>query len=93
MPIKATRALLAAALEGTLDRAPMRKDPWFGVDLPKQVENVDAGLLSPRDTWNDKQAYDAQARRLAELFIKNFTRFESTVDRAVTSAGPVLQAK
>jgi phosphoenolpyruvate carboxykinase (ATP) len=92
MPIKATRALLAAALEGRLDRAPMRKDPWFGVDVPKQVENVDVELLSPRETWNDKQAYDTQARRLAELFIKNFRRFESTVDRAVTSAGPMPQA-
>ncbi|MDP4824186.1 MAG: phosphoenolpyruvate carboxykinase [Aestuariivirgaceae bacterium] len=90
MPIKATRALLAAALDGSLSGAPMRTDPWFGFEVPLSCPGVDAKILSPRDTWADAQAYDAQARKLAGMFIDNFTKFEAHVGAEVKAAAPQL---
>ncbi len=63
MPIKATRALLDAALSGKLKNQPMRVDATFGFEVPLALEGVDAAILNPRETWADKAAYDAQARR------------------------------
>ena len=64
MPIKATRALLNAALDGSLANVEMRIDPHFKFRVPVAVPGVDAKILNPRDTWADKAAYDAQARKL-----------------------------
>ncbi|MCP4999022.1 MAG: phosphoenolpyruvate carboxykinase (ATP), partial [Hyphomicrobiales bacterium] len=64
MPIKATRALLNAALDGSLNEAEMRTDPNFGFEVPLSVAGVDDRLLDPRETWADKQAYDIEARSL-----------------------------
>ncbi len=88
MPIKATRALLHAALDGSLNDAPMRKDENFGFDVPTEVPGVDAAILNPRDTWADKDAYDAKAKYLVELFINNFETFEAHVDDKVNAAAP-----
>ena len=75
MPIKATRALLNAALDGSLNSAPMRKDPTFGFDVPTEVPGVDTAILNPRGTWSDGAAYDAQAAKLKTMFIENFEKF------------------
>ncbi|HKG75740.1 MAG TPA: phosphoenolpyruvate carboxykinase (ATP), partial [Aestuariivirgaceae bacterium] len=88
MPIKVTRALLAAALEGKLHQAAMRKDKWFGFEVPSEAAGVDRSLLSPRDTWADKAAYDAQAGKLVDLFAGNFAKFAAHVDDDVKAAGP-----
>jgi len=90
MPIKATRALLAAALDGSLANAEMRVDPNFGFRVPVSVANVDAKILNPRDTWADKGAYDAQAGKLVRMFRDNFKKFESHVGRDVLEAAPVM---
>jgi phosphoenolpyruvate carboxykinase (ATP) len=90
MPIKATRALLAAALDGTLANAEMRVDPNFGFQVPVSVPGVDTKILNPRDTWADKAAYDAQARKLVSMFRENFKIFESHVGSDVLEAAPVL---
>ena len=89
MPIKVTRALLAAALDDKLNQAPMRKDKWFGFEVPSEAAGVDKLLLSPRDTWTDKAAYDAQAGKLVGLFARNFAKFAAHVDDEVRAAGPV----
>jgi phosphoenolpyruvate carboxykinase (ATP) len=91
MPIKATRALLAAALEGSLKAVPFRTDPNFGFEVPLSVSGVDPRLLDPRETWTDKQAYDGQARRLVSMFIDNFAKFEPHVDATVSGAAPRMQ--
>jgi phosphoenolpyruvate carboxykinase (ATP) len=91
MPIKATRALLDAALSGKLKDQPMRKDAMFGFQVPLALEGVDPKILNPRDTWADKSAYDAQARALVDMFAKNFAKFESHVDADVKAAAPALQ--
>ena len=90
MPIRATRALLTAALNGELKKAEFRTDPNFGFAVPVAVEGVDASILDPRSTWTDGAAYDAQAKKLVSMFIANFEKFESHVDSKVRDAAPVL---
>jgi len=91
MPIRATRALLNAALSGELKDQEMRIDPVFGFEVPVALEGVDPAILNPRGTWADKKAYDDQARALIEMFNENFKKYAPHVDAAVISAGPVMQ--
>ena len=93
MPIKATRALLNAALSGDLKAQPMRVDPIFGFEVPTALPGVDSKILNPRETWADPKAYDAMASRLVEMFTKNFEKFEAHVDASVIGAGPVQQKR
>ena len=88
MPIKVTRALLNAALDGSLNKAEFRTDPWFGFDVPVSVHGVDGKILDPRQTWPDKDAYDKTAAKLVRLFTDNFARFLDHVDEGVRLAGP-----
>jgi len=88
MHLPYTRAMLRAALAGQLANATFTPDPVFGVLVPDAVPNVPSGILKPRDTWADKAAYDAQARKLAELFRKNFEKYAATVPESVRNAGP-----
>ncbi|NVJ69978.1 MAG: phosphoenolpyruvate carboxykinase [Alphaproteobacteria bacterium] len=92
MPIKATRALLHAALDGSLNNAPMRIDENFGFEVPVEVPGVDNAILNPRETWEDKEAYDAKAAHLVGLFIKNFETFAEHVDDSVMAASPRMTA-
>jgi phosphoenolpyruvate carboxykinase (ATP) len=88
MPIKATRALLNAALDGSLNDAKFRKDPNFGFDVPIEVAGVDTAILDPRGTWTDKAAYDATAQKLVRQFIENFAQFADHVDEGVLQSAP-----
>ena len=86
MPIKATRALLTAALNGDLSGAEFRKDPNFGFDVPVSVAGVDASLLDPRSTWADGEGYDRQAAKLVEMFSDNFAQYVPFIDDDVKAA-------
>ncbi len=88
MPIKATRALLSAALDGSLAKVEKRLDPNFGFQVPLSVPGVDTAILDPRNTWADKAAYDAQASKLVGMFVANFTKFEKHVAEDVRAAAP-----
>jgi phosphoenolpyruvate carboxykinase (ATP) len=88
MPIKATRALLNAALDGSLANGEFRVDPNFGFAVPVAVAGVDSGILDPRGTWADKAEYDATAQKLVRQFIDNFTEFAGHVDAGVREAAP-----
>jgi len=90
MPIKATRALLNAALDGSLNNAEFRKDPNFGFDVPVAVPGVDTSILDPRSTWADKDEYDATAAKLVQLFVDNFEQFADHVDESVKQAAPAV---
>ena len=83
MPIKATRALLSAALDGSLADAKFRKDPNFGFEVPVAVPGVASILLDPRRTWDDAQAYDRQAAKLVEMFARNFEQYLGHIDEDV----------
>jgi phosphoenolpyruvate carboxykinase (ATP) len=86
MPIKATRALLTAALDGSLAEAKFRKDENFGFDVPVEVPGVDTALLDPRSTWSDAEAYDAQAAKLVQMFADNFEQYVPYIDEDVKAA-------
>ncbi len=92
MPIKATRALLNAALDGSLKAGQFRKDSNFGFEVPVSVAGVDPTILDPRQTWPDKAAYDATAAKLVDLFVENFAQFAEHVDAGVREAAPKAAA-
>ena len=85
---RATRALLTGALDGSLNGAEFRKDPFFGFEVPVAVHDVDSTLLNPRDTWADKAAYDAQAEKLVKMFADNFAQYDPFVGDEVRAAAP-----
>jgi phosphoenolpyruvate carboxykinase (ATP) len=93
MPIRATRALLNAALDGSLNHVEFRADENFGFEVPVSVPGVDSAILNPRNTWADKAGYDAAAAKLVKLFIDNFAKFEAHVDPGVRDAAPRSQAR
>ncbi|NNL72439.1 MAG: phosphoenolpyruvate carboxykinase [Silicimonas sp.] len=88
MPIKATRALLTAALDGSLEDAEFRKDKNFGFEVPTHVKAsaVPDILLDPRRTWDNPDAYDRQAAKLVAMFAENFAQYESHIDDDVKAA-------
>ena len=86
--IAATREMVSAVIENKLDGAQTRKDPFFGLDVPLEVPGVPNRILDPRETWDDKDAYDEQAKKLADLFRENFSKFEEDVSEEVRNAGP-----
>ncbi|MFN3210239.1 MAG: phosphoenolpyruvate carboxykinase [Roseovarius sp.] len=86
MPIKATRALLTAALDGSLNEVEFRKDPNFGFEVPVSVPGVPEVLLDPRRTWDDGAAYDAQAAKLVRMFADNFEQYVPYIDEDVKAA-------
>lgn len=91
MPIMATRALLSAALDGSLNNVPMRTDASFGFEVPTSVPGIDNAILDPRGTWADAAAYDAKARELVGMFVDNFEKFADHVDAEVMAAAPAIQ--
>jgi phosphoenolpyruvate carboxykinase (ATP) len=88
MPIRLTRTLLNAALDGSLNDAEFRTDPNFGFEVPVAVAGVEPGLLDPRASWANKARYDATAAKLVDLFVTNFAQFAEHVDDGVRQAGP-----
>ena len=83
-----TRAMVRAALAGSLDASPVKVDPVFGLAVPQGIEGVPPAVLDARGTWGDGAAYDAQAAKLAAMFRENITKFGSAVSAAILSAGP-----
>jgi phosphoenolpyruvate carboxykinase (ATP) len=88
MKIKYTRAMVNAALNGELDNVKYQEDQIFGVQIPLSCPNVPEEVLIPRNTWKDKDAYDKQAKKLAEMFVNNFKQFEEKVLEKVKNAAP-----
>jgi phosphoenolpyruvate carboxykinase (ATP) len=88
--IKATRAIIRAILEEKLQKAPMRKDPIFSFDVPRECPDVPSDILDPRSTWQNPDEYDASARHLAEQYRRNFEVFENEVTTEVKAAGPQM---
>ena len=87
------RALLSAALDGSLGRADFRTDPNFGFAVPVSVPGigadvVDQTILDPRETWANKAEYDAMAAKLVDLFVENFAQFADHVDEGVRQSAP-----
>ena len=88
MRIEVTRALLNAALDGSLAHVQMDADPNFGLQVPREAPGVPAKVLHPRETWDDPSTYDRQARKLARMFCENFKQFADDTPAEVVAAGP-----
>lgn len=88
MKIEWTRALLNAALEGTLNDTEFVTHPVFKILVPTAVPGIPSEVLNPRNTWSDKAAYDRRANTLAKLFNENFAQFEEVTSAAIAGAGP-----
>jgi phosphoenolpyruvate carboxykinase (ATP) len=88
MKLRYTRAMITAALEGKLSESDMRVDEVFGLKVPTSCPDVPVEILTPRETWEDKSAYDAAALDLAKRFVTNFSKFDDTATDAMRSGGP-----
>lgn len=88
MKLSYTRAMITAALDGRLDAVATKTDAIFGVAIPVEVPGVPAEILTPRNTWQDKAAYDEKAMFLAQLFVKNFEKYAAGVSEEILAAAP-----
>ncbi|HUA65062.1 MAG TPA: phosphoenolpyruvate carboxykinase (ATP) [Alphaproteobacteria bacterium] len=84
-----TRAMVKAVLSGSLKNVPTTQDPVFGMAVPESCPGVPKDILNPRNTWTDKNAYDAKARELAGMFEKNFAENAGDAPANIKKAGPL----
>ena len=90
MKLDYTRAMITAALNGSLDDVECRKHPVFGMSIPVSCPNVPSEILDPRNTWADQNEYDTKAKILARQFISNFEKYASGVSQEILDAAPVI---
>jgi phosphoenolpyruvate carboxykinase (ATP) len=88
MRIAHTRAMIRAALGGQLDHVAYERDPVFNLEVPLSCPDVPSAVLTPRSTWKNPSDYDAQARKLARMFVDNFKSFEGEASAEIKAAGP-----
>ncbi len=88
MKLRYTRAMITAALNGDFDSAEYKHDDVFNLDIPQACPNVPSEIMNPRDTWEDKAAYDAQAKKLAKMFRDNFAKKYPNMPKNIAEAGP-----
>ncbi len=91
MPIRVTRRLLSAALDGSLNKAEYRIDPYFGLAVPTAAPGVEPHILDPVKTWASRAEFAETAQKLVRLFRDNFVTFESHVDAKVRDAAPAMR--
>ena len=89
--IKDTRGIINAILDGSIDKAPTKKIPYFNFEVPTELPGVATNILDPRDTYASASQWDEKAKDLASRFIKNFTKFTTNDEgKALVAAGPQL---
>lgn len=88
LKLKYTRAIIDAIHDGSLDNVETVIDPVFGLAIPTSCPSVPDDVLIPKNTWADAKAYESQARKLAQLFVKNFEQFAEGSSKAIIAAGP-----
>ena len=88
MSLKYTRSLITAALSGELDNVKYDAHEVFGVSIPRECAGVPAGILDPKNTWSDKEAYDQKASFLANAFVKNFEKFAAYANDEIMAGSP-----
>ena len=88
MKLSYTRAMITAALDGSLNKVEYQQMPIFGYQVPTSCPNVPVEILNPRNTWSDKAAYDAQAVKLANLFNNNFEKFKAQANDEILGGAP-----
>jgi phosphoenolpyruvate carboxykinase (ATP) len=88
MKLAYTRKMVTAVLSGELEGCELRRDPIFNLRVPTEIDGVPDSVLNPRETWQDKEAYDAQAAKLAAMFKDNFEQFKDGISVEVYESGP-----
>ena len=89
--IKYSRAMVTAAISGALDIVKYRHDDLLNLDIPTELDGVPSDILNPKNTWNDKDSYDISAKKLAQMFVENFKKFEN-VSPEIVDAGPKISS-
>jgi phosphoenolpyruvate carboxykinase (ATP) len=87
MKLRYTRAMVTAALNGSIEKSKFVKDPYFGVSIPTEIENVPSEILIPANVWKDEKEYEATAKDLASRFVNNFKKY-THMSKEVVDAGP-----
>ena len=90
MKLKYTRATITAALNGELEKTDFEKHPVFGMMMPKSCPEIPNEILNPRNTWDDKAAYDEKAKDLAQQFRTNFEKYAAGVSAEILNSAPVI---
>ncbi len=90
MKLSNTRRMLSEAIAGNLDQVSFTQDTVFGLWIPEKVDQVPSDILNPRNTWKDKAAYDKKAKEVAEMFKKNFQKFDTVASEFIRNAGPLV---
>ncbi len=87
-PLKVTRRIIDSIQEAELDKADFEKENYFGLEIPTSINGVESTMLNPKKSWSDENAYDAQAKKLAKMFVENFSKFKANSN--VVAGGPAL---
>lgn len=88
MKLSYTRAIIDAIHSGALHEQQFIEDPVFGLLIPAACPGVPAEILTPKNTWADKTAYDTTAKKLAGLFTQNFEKYKAGSSQEIIQAGP-----
>ena len=88
MKLSYTRAMITAALTGDLEKVAFETLPVFNLAFPTSCANVPSEILNPRNTWSDKEAYDAKLNHLAGAFVKNFEQYAPGASQEILAAAP-----
>jgi phosphoenolpyruvate carboxykinase (ATP) len=93
MKLSYTRSMITAALNGNLEKSKFETLPVFGLSVPTSCPDVPEEILNPRNTWKNKDAYDAKAQQLAASFVKNFEQYASAANTEILAAAPKVAAE
>lgn len=88
IPLKFTRRMIDAAINGELDYVPYQKDPFFNLEIPKFCPDIPSEILDPKNTWLDKEDYDRKAKKLVDMFVENFKQY-TNFPQEIIDAGPI----
>lgn len=91
MSIKTTRTCVDAILDGSINNVEFKTDPVFGFEVPVNLPGVETQLLDPRSTWKDPSAYDSAEKKLAQMYVENFKKYEGVGSVDYTQYGPKVE--
>ena len=91
--LKYTRAMISAILEGRLENVKYNTHQVFGLKMPNSCPNVPSEILSPKNTWKDKETYDIKANELADAFNNNFIQFADYANKEILDSAPESMKK
>ena len=88
IPLKFTRTIIDAIMEGLLEKTSFITDRIFGIEIPSRVKDVPVEILTPSHCWDDREAYQQQALKLANMYVENFKKYESEASTELLAAAP-----